>query len=428
MKRFLVGVLAGALLICAAAFSGNQRFASLDLQIVPEDRNPWTNLRLNNDPADFQFAIVSDRTGGHRAGIFSQAVEQLNLLQPEFVLSVGDLIEGYTTNADKLAQEWKEFQGYVSKLQMPFFYVPGNHDLANAFEETVWKEKFGRRWYHFIYRDVLFLLLCSDDPPGKEGTIGPQQRDWVQKVLAENRNVRWTIVALHRPIWNSTNVEKNGWLEVEKLLTGRPYTVFAGHVHRYQKFIRNGMCYYQLATTGGGSKLRGIRYGEFDHIVWVTMKRDGPVLANILLDGIYPEDLKKPITDETGVSTTNRRPTYPVRGHVFFEGTPTPHAQVTFYAIDPAKKTTTRTGDAFVDPDGSFVLSSYTANDGAPTGEYAVTVVWRQPWADATGKPGPNQLPERYGKPDTSELRVRVKAEANEFTLELKKEAKAENK
>jgi len=32
---------------------------------------------------------------------------------------------------------------------MPFFYVPGNHDMANAFEEKVWQEKFGRRYYHF---------------------------------------------------------------------------------------------------------------------------------------------------------------------------------------------------------------------------------------------------------------------------------------
>src|SRR5262245_3333191 len=158
MKRFLVGVVTACLVISAAAFSGGQRLATGELQILPEERNPWTNLRLNNDPADFQFAIVSDRTGGHRAGVFAQAVEQLNLLQPEFVVSVGDLIEGYSKDAEKLNQQWAEFQGYVSKLQMPFFYVPGNHDLANPFEEGLWKEKFGRRWYHFVYRDVLVLM------------------------------------------------------------------------------------------------------------------------------------------------------------------------------------------------------------------------------------------------------------------------------
>ena len=58
--------------------------------------HPWSNLDFNNDPDNFQFAIVTDRTGGHRAGVFEDAIRKLNLLQPEFVISVGDLIEGYT--------------------------------------------------------------------------------------------------------------------------------------------------------------------------------------------------------------------------------------------------------------------------------------------------------------------------------------------
>ena len=65
-------------------------------RIIVEDLNPWSSLDLNNDPNNFQFAIVTDRTGGHRAGVFPDAIRKLNLLQPEFVISVGDLIEGGT--------------------------------------------------------------------------------------------------------------------------------------------------------------------------------------------------------------------------------------------------------------------------------------------------------------------------------------------
>ena len=306
MKRILIAGVAVGLLIAAVAFSGNPGVRTTGLQVQTEGRNPWTHLNLNNDPAEFRFAIVSDRTGGHRARVFSQAVEQLNLLQPEFVLSVGDLIEGYKKEgeADKLAEEWKEFQGYVSKLHMPFFYVPGNHDVSNELGEKVWKEKFGRPYYHFVYRKVLFLLLNADDPPGKAGGISPEQRTYFKRVLDDNRGVRWTIVALHRPLWAQKNLATNGWLEMEELLASRPYTVFAGHEHHYQKFVRNHRYYYQLATTGGGSKMRGVRYGEFDHLVWVTMKKDGPVLANLLMDGIYRENMTRPLTDEPGMVTT----------------------------------------------------------------------------------------------------------------------------
>ena len=34
-----------------------------------------------------------------------------------------------------------------------------------------------------------------------------------------------------------------------------------------------------------------IRYGEFDHVTLVTVTDDGPVLANLRLDGILPHDV-----------------------------------------------------------------------------------------------------------------------------------------
>jgi len=298
MKRLLLLVAAIGLTTAAVTVSRDRGSPSTDptgnLSVAVEDRNPWTHLRLNNDPADFQFAIVSDRTGGHRARVFSQAVEQLNLLQPEFVLSVGDLIEGYTEDRTKLDEEWRELQSYVCKLQMPFFYVPGNHDLTNAFESKLWQEKFGRHYYHFVYRGVLFLVLNSEDQRGQDGGIGSQQVEYVRKALEENRDARWTVVFLHRPLWDQANAETSGWLDVEQALADRPYTVFAGHEHNFRKYVRQGHDYYQLATTGGESQLRGVAHGEFDQIAWVTMKKDGPVIANVLLDGIYTNDLKKP--------------------------------------------------------------------------------------------------------------------------------------
>jgi predicted phosphodiesterase len=420
MKRLSLGVLAGSVVLVAVALSSHRKpAASNELQIQIEERNPWSHLRLNHGPEIFHFAVVSDRTGGHRARIFSQAVEQLNLLQPAFVISVGDLIEGYTKEKARLQAQWKEFQSYVCKLQMPFFYVTGNHDVSNKFQERQWQDRFGRRFYHFVYRDVLFLMLCSDDPAPAEngGKISKEQIEFVRQVLKENGDVRWTIVALHRPLWSQADLSTNGWLEVEKALQGRTYTVFAGHVHRYQKFVRHGMNYYQLATTGGGSRLRGVPYGEFDHIVWVTMKKDGPVLANLMLDGILPENLKPVVTAEEGVDITNRKTVYPVRGKVYFDGTPAAMARVVFHLV--IDKKTSWTADGMVEADGTFQLSTYRAFDGAPAGEYIATVVWRDPWADAQGRPGPNRLPEKYASPATSGLRVQVRPGQNDFTLNL---------
>jgi len=348
-------------------------------------------------------------------------------MQPAFVVSVGDLIDGYSKDPAVLAAQWKELQGYTHKLQMPFFYVPGNHDVSNPGQAEVWKERFGRRYYHFLYKDVLFLAVNTDDPneSGKEGRISKEQIEYFDKVLKDNAKVRWTFVCLHKPIWTHNNLDTNGWLEIEKALAGRDYTVFAGHKHYYQKFVRQGMNYYQLATTGGGSRLRGVAYGEFDHIAWVTLKPAGaPVIANIMLDGILPENLKKPVTDEEGAITYNRKPVHPVRGRVTWDGAPAVGAMVAYWlpdAKDKDGKKANRVSDAWVEADGTYAMSAYAAFDGLPEGEYKVTVELRQPFFELDGKLGKNLLPEKYASHLTSELSAKVKTGKNEFDFQLSK-------
>jgi hypothetical protein len=295
MKRLLAGLAVAGLLVAVVAYSRTVSPGHQGFRARVEARNPWNHLRPNNDPADFQFAIVSDRTGGARPGVFERAVLQLNLLQPAFVISVGDLVEG-SPDPGRMALQWREFESFIARLQMPFFYVPGNHDIATPESLKKWQAEFGRRYFHFVYRDVLFLFLDTEDPPGQKkgaGHLGADQIAYAKQVLHDNQRMRWTIVAMHRPIWNG-DLEKTGWGQLEQALADRPYTVFAGHIHHYQRYERNGCRYYQLATTGGASKLRGPNFGEFDHIVWVTMKKDGPILANLLLDGILPDDLHLP--------------------------------------------------------------------------------------------------------------------------------------
>jgi len=426
MKRIVLAILVVGLVIGAVAISGGQKQPTkAELQIDVENRNPWTHLRLNNAAENFQFVVVSDRTGGNRGRIFSQAVEQINLLQPTFVVCVGDLIQGYTKDQPRLASEWKEFQTYTSKLQMPFFYVPGNHDVANPIETDVWKERFGRAYYHFLYKDTLFLAVNSDDPNEEKakGKISPEQIEYFQKVLKENTNVRWTFVMLHKPLWTQDNLDTNGWLDMEKALHGRKYTVFCGHVHRYQKFVRQGMSYYQLATTGGGSRLRGLRYGELDHITWVTVKKDAdPIIANLALDGIYPESLKPIVTNEPGVPIYNRKPVQPVRGTVMLDGAPAVNVQLIFWrpdTNDKEGKKGIRVTDAFVEPDGTYQASTYLRDDGLEAGAYRVTATLRVPYFEPSGKLGKNLLPDRYATYQSTELRVTVKTGTNNVDFQL---------
>lgn len=286
--------------------SGNAHSPAAVMLPAIEGPRPWTAKPVLNDSNRFQIAIVTDRTGGHRPGVWMDAVGKLNRLRPEFVVSVGDLIEGYTGDRAQVEREWKEFTGFVDQLDMRFFFVAGNHDLTNPMMHKVWREKFGPEWYSFDYKQVHFVCLNSEDPVQH---LGDEQLAWLEKDLADHAYARWTLVFIHKPLWAyaerdlaAGNEDKTNWKRVEKLLVDRPHTIFAGHVHHYVQYKRNGRDYYSLATTGGGSQLRGNAYGEFDHVMWLTMEQDGPHLANIRLDGILAPD----VVTEKSIARFNR--------------------------------------------------------------------------------------------------------------------------
>ena len=180
-------------------------------------------MNFYNDPNNFKFAIVSDRAGGVRPGVFADAVKKLNLLLPEFVMSVGDFIPGNTADRAKLAKEWAEFDAELKPLKVPFFFVPGNHDINNDVMRDVWKERSGVPFYSFVYKNVLFLAL---DTTGEKGDIVPDyQVESMRKALDKYPDARWTFVFMHHPLWLYD--DPAGFAKVEKPAQGP-----AAHGHR----------------------------------------------------------------------------------------------------------------------------------------------------------------------------------------------------
>ena len=321
-------VTAGCAVLLAILLSACGTTPDIDKAHTIPPSVPHTDKPFLNSPDDFQFVVVSDRTGGHRPGVFEQAMDKINLLQPEFVMCVGDLIEGYTEDERELNAQWDELDAMVDKLQMPFFFTVGNHDISNNVMRELWHKRLGSDYYHFIYKDVLFISLNTEDPPvplgerelagqerllnmmakDPEGTqkmllerskprvaggakpqpsevaIGDQQVRYVQQVLADNLEVRWTIVFMHKPAWETDNQQ---FREIETLLSGRPYSVIAGHEHYYIYTRRFGRDYLDLGTTGGIWINQGP--GNMDHITWITMTDEGPIFANIRLDKRGPQ-------------------------------------------------------------------------------------------------------------------------------------------
>ena len=297
---------------------------SFDQKALPGNK-PWTSKAFNDHRGNYQFAIIGDRTGGANVkGTFKIAISLLNLLQPEFVINVGDLIEGYSNEKSDLNAEWDATDSMLNALQMPLFRTPCNHDIANKVAQQVWRERYGSTYYYFIYNNTLFLVLDSEDPPreappgmkekialynrlqtedpakakamlaefmsdesvvaglAKPVEFGADQMAFVKDTLAKHPDVRWTFLFLHEPAWEKPS---ESFKAIQQLLKDRKHTFFAGHLHYYDYDNINGVEHITMGPVGASFHQEGP--GNVDHVMWVTMTENGPQMANIALKGLY---------------------------------------------------------------------------------------------------------------------------------------------
>lgn len=289
-----------------------------------------------------RFVVIGDRTGQHRPGIFEKALAQVDQLHPDFVINIGDLIEGNTGDQAQIETEWKEVNGAIDQLHTPFFYVPGNHDLTNDVQRQIWRAKLGADYYHFRYKGALFIILNTEDPPqpkiarkklleayGAEAmgkvmgalqgdaaqaealfarepklgelatklrasesvAISTTQIEMVRKALADNPRPSWTFVLMHRPAWK---VASPAFERIEAMLKGRPYTMLAGHFHKYAYERRKEQDYIQLGVTGGMPGAKADDPAAQDHIMWVSLADGAPQISNIRLDGFFDKQGPSP--------------------------------------------------------------------------------------------------------------------------------------
>ncbi len=326
--RFVVsfvgaGCLAVGLAACGDAGDNDLAFDHR----LDSDVRPWTREAFDADDEKFTFAVFSDLTGGEREKVFEIAVAQLNLLRPELIMNVGDLIEGNSGSVEGLNAEWDSFDERAQRALAPIFYAGGNHDLTGELLRDVWKDRYGPTYYHFVYRDVLFLVLDTEDntaermeevfrlrneaievfknegeeafsqtpyaalPERTAGNISAEQSEYFLGVLDAHPDVRWTFLFLHKPAWNRQG--QSGFLAIEDALADRPYTVFFGHRHVYSYEERKGRDYIGLATTGGSQFPDSDK--SMDHVTLVTVTNTGVDIANLKMAGILDKSGQVPL-------------------------------------------------------------------------------------------------------------------------------------
>ncbi|MCG2794934.1 MAG: metallophosphoesterase, partial [Actinomycetia bacterium] len=133
------------------------------------DSQPHAVSVAADDDDDFTFISLAD-IHVHRRGIsgwmqqqtdkgispegrpvyFENAIDQVNLIRPDFVVLLGDFVRAQYEPGDYQV-EFEEFYRALEAFEVPLFAVPGNHDLyVNEVDGArVWEENLGPLYYSF---------------------------------------------------------------------------------------------------------------------------------------------------------------------------------------------------------------------------------------------------------------------------------------
>lgn len=256
----------------------------------------------------FHFVIYGDRTGGVPAGvrILEQAVRDTNLLDPDLVMTVGDLIQGYNRKPEWLRQ-MTEYKTAMGQLNMNWFPVAGNHDVywrgdgptPLGHHESNYEKHFGPLWYSFGHKNTGFIVLYSDEGDAAtnrkgfgEGALqkmSDQQLAFLDKSLAEHKDADHVFVFLHHPRWIGGGYTGGNWDVVHERLknAGNVSAVFAGHIHHMRYDPKDNIEYITLATTGGHLSAEIPQAGYLHHLNLVTVRPETISVSAIPVGSVF---------------------------------------------------------------------------------------------------------------------------------------------
>ncbi|MCP4146867.1 MAG: hypothetical protein GY757_03860, partial [bacterium] len=216
--------------------------------------------------------------------IFHKMLKKMAALKPDAIISTGDIISGYTDDAEKIKSMFDEFDDTIKIVgDIPFYVVPGNHDMVYAREpRKEYIRRYGKTYYSFNMENCHFIMLSSEEP-GERGRIAGEQLKWLKADLKKYKDKKMhRFVCVHQPFYpriahvgNSLDQFPGQRDKIVSLLKKNNIEMtICGHIHIYNYCVVDG--FHQIITGGAGAPPYASTYekGGFYHFVYMIVDGD----------------------------------------------------------------------------------------------------------------------------------------------------------
>lgn len=235
-----------------------------------------------SNTADNNYAILGDSRDGYET--FGKIIEQVNAMNPVFVIDNGDLVYSGKPN------QYRIFNQTTSGISATLCTTLGNHDIRGDGRET-YKKLYGPEYYSFDFGGNHFIFLDSSRGYAEKQAIPDVQYAWIERDLQKAQGKRIYVISHVPPTDPRSGVKPNevqsytdkvekegGFIEqkleaysedesinhgfqtkqeakkFEDLMTKyKVDTVYLSHIHSYFDYTKNGVRY--IISGGAGAEL-----------------------------------------------------------------------------------------------------------------------------------------------------------------------------
>jgi 3',5'-cyclic-AMP phosphodiesterase len=167
----------------------------------------------------FSFAFLTDihvQPELHAGEGFQQAIQVVNELEPDFVLTGGDLVmDAFGQSFNRAEMLYQMYIDLSENFEMPVYNTMGNHEIFGVsegcgvesshpeFGKNMYQKRIGQLYYSFDYKGWHFMILDSvqlTPDHSYVGWIDDDQIEWIIQDLQSTAQENPIVLSTHIPL------------------------------------------------------------------------------------------------------------------------------------------------------------------------------------------------------------------------------------